>query len=485
MMSMMNSMSRPTLFGVATAALVAVFIVLRLTGLEVWPDGFYIDEGGEAGNFVCLGKTGTSYYGEDMPLYTTGPGGGKLSPVFIYGEALWTRAFGPSITGIRTFVALWNLLGLVGLYCLGRLLAGPRAGWLAALIGAMCPWALINARVAWDQSLEITPLIWGTYFLLRARDRRDYVAAAALLTIATYCYQAMRVQVVVLSVALLAALWRRRSLTWGRLLIFGATAVLLAVPQILFVLSPEGYGRFSYISLFAKNYVAENAHGSMLKLLGNFLDNLRLHLSPPFLFVAGDSNLRHSIAGFGQLGYLEALAAVVALPLAAWWWWRRRRDLASLPVLGTGAYSAAAGFGICIAGIFSGVLPASLTWDSLPHGLRSAGSWPFFVLTAALVLTAWLSVQRRTAAVAVVVVGLAFTVCFVRKLPFIREQSRSWFDAGVVELARSAKDEHDWREFAQRYNYYARDALAFQMMAYGPYDCKGAEAALGAFLDAK
>ena len=35
-------------------------------------------------------------------------------------------------------------------------------------------------------------------------------------------------------------------------------------------------------------------------------------------------------------------------------------------------------------GIASGITPAALTWESVPHALRSIGAWPFFAILAAL-----------------------------------------------------------------------------------------------------
>ena len=96
------------------------------------------------------------------------------------------------------------------------------------------------------------------------------------------------------------------------------------------------------------------------------------HINPQFLFIHGDSNLRHSIQAFGMLSWVDALILavgsifIVLSPIILG---------KKFPKLDFGLV-----FKIGIFGIIAGIIPSALTNEGNPHALRAIAAWPFFAL---------------------------------------------------------------------------------------------------------
>jgi len=91
-----------------------------------------------------------------------------------------------------------------------------------------------------------------------------------------------------------------------------------------------------------------------------FVGNYLAHLSPRFLFLSGDSNLRHSVLSMGELYHFE----FPLLCLALYGIFRKGREHDVLVVLWA----------------LLGIVPAALTNESVPHALRCIASVPAFAL---------------------------------------------------------------------------------------------------------
>jgi len=145
-------------------------------------------------------------------------------------------------------------------------------------------------------------------------------------------------------------------------------ALLLSV-IVNVVLKITLMSRYAQIGVFSSGYPDPTARWYRFPgiVLGNYLE----HVSVRFLFISGDSNPRHSTQRFGQLGWLEILAVSCAIALVLWQ--RGRFYQRSRPLRGAGIYA------WCAA---TGFVPAALTWESLPHALRSVSVWPFWATGA-------------------------------------------------------------------------------------------------------
>jgi hypothetical protein len=115
---------------------------------------------------------------------------------------------------------------------------------------------------------------------------------------------------------------------------------------------------------------------SGLELVWAVIKQIGWHLTPQFLLVSGDANLRHSTQAFGMISWVEGAAVAVGLLMLKH---RAFRKSVSNPEWG--------GVRLATLGILTGNLPAALTWESVPHALRALTAWPFWCLLGALVIS--------------------------------------------------------------------------------------------------
>src|SRR5579862_8607067 len=121
---------------------------LRLYNLGSDPPGLFWDEASIANNAVALGQTGRDLDGQLLPLHPCDPsykawdipGGSVYKPLFSYAMVPWLRVLPRTTAVIRSLSAAFGLLGIAGLFLLGRHLYGREVGLTAALLLAILPW---------------------------------------------------------------------------------------------------------------------------------------------------------------------------------------------------------------------------------------------------------------------------------------------------------------------------------------------------------
>ncbi len=195
-----------------------------------------------------------------------------------------------------------------------------------------------------------------------------------------------------------------------------------------------------------------------------FFENLSQNLSPRYLFVSGDANLRHATHAAGQLGWLEIMA-VVMIPLLA-----AKKNLVS--------DKHEKGLILLLAGLYlAGIVPAALTWESNPHALRSVGAYPIAALLAGFVLfkaIKWQSwILPTTAAVAVFFSSYYFWDFFTQ----YPARSAEWFDVKIVEASKNlpitnAPNDLFTRTIQANYPDYEDLGLTYYHLSKGTVSCK-------------
>lgn len=341
----------------------AAAVVVRFAALERAPAGFYIDEAAIAAQALCIARSGHSAQGELWPLYADVLGGGQASPTLLYPAAAWSQIAGESISALR---ALGVSLGVLMLACIVGAAAG-RAHWsLYGGLGLLClsnPWWFAASRVFWDPVFGAA--CWGlglaAYWRLRLEPAASWRYAGALcvvsllLVAAAYAYPPVRIQLL-LSVVLVL-LWDGRRLMqarWALGLPLGLGGALLSPLMAEYLSGSDFSGRAQMLAVWNPGWM--HAQGlSAWDLPGVILHNLWRHLDPAYLWLQGDSNLRHSAGLGGVLGPPEASVLITTLLLAPRALWHRDSLL-------------------LIALSVAGIVPAALTWEGLPHALRSLGA---------------------------------------------------------------------------------------------------------------
>jgi hypothetical protein len=433
--------------------IVVIFLArgIRFWGLEDSPPGFYVDEAALATHILCVQQTGADAYRVRLPLFSEALGGGLITPTYLYSGVLWTAVFGPSIASFRALIAFYAVLTILGLFILGRtLFLSTQAGLFCALAGAISPWGFPFSRIA-------------LVAVFTARRWVGYMAAGVLLALAMYAYPPTRVHVVLLLPFLCYLKLREDRRHWKPLLLAGATWLLVLWPLILGTMRGELQGRFNQLSIMSPAYLHQFGGFSWRLVMRIFLTHLGAHVTPTFLLVSGDANLRHSIQTFGEMSWLDLLAvSTLAIVLLA----RRRR-------LGWGH---AAIFGFLLWGFLCGIAPAALTQES-PHALRAIGAWPFLAMmtggTLYQVARVWKYTNALSAACAAVFCMLYVGSYFVE----YPRRSEIWFDSPVKALAISAAQSGHWHGFVVTLQDYPKLARDYYQMTYGHESCQTARSA--------
>jgi len=325
--------------------------VFRFVALDRIPSGFFRDEADKGYGAFCLLKTGADAQGRSWPLF--------ISSLSIYTTPLYqyllipaVACFGLSEYVVRSPAALAGMLTVAFVFLLVRRWMGFWAAIVASFLLAVSPWHLPFSR--WANQGILLPCFLTIFMLVRekSRERRLWVFGSCLaLTGALYSYEPAKVLVPLLLAGLvLHDLFRRdsRDLKSDGILI--GVLALSALPMLLFHLSHAemSNARFSSISVF-RGYEGDLL-GVTVQIVRNFLE----HVSPKYLFISGDANLRHSVASMGQLYLTECIA--LALACFAVIREKRREDV------------------ICIIWFVAAIFPASLTNEGIPHSLRTIGA---------------------------------------------------------------------------------------------------------------
>jgi hypothetical protein len=422
-----------------TLALIAALLWGRWHMLDQAPDGFYIDEAAIAAQVLCLAEAGTSADGEPWPLFANVLGGGHASPTLMYPAALWSQVVGESIAQLRALSVLHGVFALL-LIATVAWRAGGHFGvaLTASVVGLSSPWWFTATRLFWDPVYGASWWMVALALYFAGRDARlsgigitaAWVCAGLAAAAAAYAYAPIRVQMA-LSVLLILAVdrpWRR--IGWGLLLPVSVTGLILLPLLAQYVFDAGFTGRGSMLAIWNDHWLQSNGL-TVWDVPRVAAKHLAAHLDPAYLFLEGDSNRRHSIGFGGLVGPVEV--AVIGLVSVLAPGFLRSRD------------------SLLLIGLFvAGLLAAALTWEGVPHALRSLGAVGPLLLWYGLGLAA---IQRAAPQAIAHIVTILLVVALVSGGRFasayfgeFARESTVWF--------RGDTDPSDWSaefDLARRY----------------------------------
>lgn len=420
----------------ACIAIIAVLCAARFVRLNDTPAGFYLDEAAGATTILCID--------EPRLFFEEFPGTGTFfTPAYVYSGALWTKLFGTSIAAIRAHVAFYSILTLVAVFLIARRFLGLDGALLSALAAAVSPWGFQFARIAWDPPLAPCFMLWGVYCFLR----RSMVSAAIsglLLAIAMYTYPPARVHVPLLLVLLWIVERPRVPRAAAQLAAMAVTCIPLAVLTLNGTLN----ARANALAIWK---AAPTAAG----VAAGFVRNFFAHLSPGFLLLRGDLNPRHGTQMFGILSWLDVLAIVAGLALV-----RRQSSEGRRLLL------------LAVGGWLSAFAVTSLSWEGIPHALRSFAGWPFLALMSGTLLAAACT-RWRIAPWVILACAVAFSSVFLSAyFTKYRSASAGFFDAVLREEAETARETGNWDRLRGYGRFYPHPALRYYFLHYYGASCE-------------
>jgi len=402
-------------------ALGVVWLAVRFFGLGTSPPGFFMDEATPAINAMCLAETGRNIQGETWPLYSHAAGGGSHTLVLLAFDTVWIKIFGTSRASFRAVSGFFILLTTLGLFFTARDAVKlippsddrtdevarsvfPRLALLAALVS---PWAFHFSRVGWDPPVAPAFMMWSIAAVLRSHraSRASFVwsvlagACAALSMIAYAPLRAVVPLVLLLEVVLLWSItpsWADRWRLLRDMLFASVTAAALLASTIGMLLDGKINERMNNVAIWRADWISEHAISTppWRFLVETFLDNMLVHLRPSFLFFDGDAVLRQSPHISGQLSPVDILALAVvafvfALAIARTIRGTRGNLQLQTPSSQTSRWMLAMALAIAVCWLFA-LVPSALTFDGIPHAIRSLAAWPFIALfTGSILAMAW------------------------------------------------------------------------------------------------
>jgi len=357
-------------------------IFLRVINLSWVPNGFYCDEASIGYNAYSILQTGKDEHGEILPLYFKAFGEYK-NPVYIYTVIPFIKIFGLNEFAVRFTSAMFGVLTVYFTYLVAKQLFNKTVGLIAALLLTISPWHLQFSRIAFEAISLPCFFTISFYFLLKGLNKGRYLFYSAILFALTFYTYAPAKVFVPLFLAGFFALNFRGLLQFKREFVLSLLiGLLILAPLLILTFKGEGQSRFNIISIFTEHSLGMTRDGilndkywapSFFKSLVNnkiflisysFIRNYLLHVSPDFLFFKGDLNSRHNIGAIGQLYRFECILLVIGLIFI---FVKRRKEYLILAWW-----------------FFMFPVSSSLTYESIPHAVRTICGLPVFQIIAAV-----------------------------------------------------------------------------------------------------
>ena len=394
---------------------IALAFFLRVHDIGTNPPELFEDEISGAMSAWSVVTTGHDVIADHLPLFTT-----RLGPQLpLYGllTVPFQAVLGHTALAVRIPAVLLGTALVPLHYLLLLRLTDRRAALLGAALIAVLPWAVHFGRVGWDNAAYPAALLAGCVLLLDALRRgsgRRLIAAAVVLAGCAYTYQ---IAIVMTPLLVIALCWPMRE----RLRTLDPRAIATAVGAAALIVAPYVWVTLS-VPLFTERSrsISTFAHGINGDALATFGRNYLAELSPVFLFVSGDDNLRHG-TGHGELLLWMLPFAVVG---GAWCIVHARHEALAF---------------VAIAWLALAPLPAALTDDGVPHAARSMlelVAWPMVVALGMTALWRALAVRHRPYVLAVVaILALAETTSYYREMytTYPARSASSW-QSGTAEV---------------------------------------------------
>lgn len=306
---------------------------LRFYNLGQNPPSLTWDEVAWGYNAYSLGIDGRDEFGRFLPVDYLESFGDFKPPVYAYLDILPVKLFGLNEFSTRFPSAFFGVLTVLVTYFLTKRIFsnGKMLALLASFFLAISPWHINLSRAAFEANVASFFIILGVLLFLKGVWEKNWyiVLSVVFFALSMYIFNTARI-VSPLLVIVLALSSYKQLLKMKKIVVCAAfTGLLILLPSISFLLSPQASLRFREVNIFSDggiiktlNQEVENDGGVWWsKILHNrrfaygaeyirhYLDNL----NPSFLFIKGDGNPKFSTQDVGQLYFFELPFLIVGL----------------------------------------------------------------------------------------------------------------------------------------------------------------------------
>lgn len=321
---------------------------LRFWQLGAIPASLNWDEAAWGYNAYSLGVDGKDEFGVSLPYKYIESFGDYKPPVYAYLSILPVKVFGLTEFATRFASAFFGSLTVLLTYFLVKRIfrTSELQEWYAlcsSFFLAISPWHINLSRAAFEANVASFFVVGGVWlFLAGMQNKKWYLPFSALFfALSFYTFNSSRIVVPLLVTVLTIGCYKQALLAKKQLIISGLVGLILLLPLVGFLVSPQAKMRFNEVNIFSdvklvetSNQEIQNDHGSVIsKVLHNrrvvyglaYLKHYFDNLNPGFLFISGDENQKFSTKDVGEMYFFDALLLCIgALFLfrkkEGYWW---------------------------------------------------------------------------------------------------------------------------------------------------------------------
>lgn len=390
-----------------TSALIIFFLILffsfiRLYKLDTLPPSMYWEEAALGYDAYSIFKTGKDHHGNVMPLIAFESFGDWKPSLYFYSIVPFIALFGLNEWAVRLPAAISGILTMIACAGINRVLYKKFFGnkklsdavssevvfIISLIVAGFSPWLLMFSRGGWEVMLATALISWGVLLTLMSIHKKNalyFVLSALLLVLSMYTYHAARLIAPFLGLGLLllkmseekkdTPVFEYLKENVKAYAVTLSICCILLLPLFLSLTSSSVQQRFTETSIFTDLSIIQESN-ALKELAGNtvisrlmyhryvlfsreVLINFFSHFSLAYLFIEGDSNVRHSTQFFGTMYIFEAIALLLGVVTII-----KTKSRYTLFVL----------FWLCIS-----MLPAAMT-KATPHALRTLPALPVFIM---------------------------------------------------------------------------------------------------------
>lgn len=293
----------------------AVYLTVRLVGLDSFPIYFFTDEAIQTVLAQDLVRDGMhSYTGEFLPTYLENGSQLNLS-TSVYLQVIPLLVFGKSIWVTRGVAVLFTLFAAMAIGLTFKNIFKTPYAFLGILVLSAVPAWFLHSRTAFETALSTSFYAAFLYcYLMYRRGRLKYLFAAVLFgALCFYTYSPAQMVMLVSAVGLffsdLRYHWQKRR----HLLLAILLGVVLAVPYFRFLyLHPEA--NLQHMQILNSYWVMDMPLG---KKIGMYFTEYGKMINPAYWFTTAPVDLvRHVMKGYGRLLWWSAPLAAIGLGMA-------------------------------------------------------------------------------------------------------------------------------------------------------------------------
>ncbi len=376
-------MKSKTLVFLLSIVILASF--LRFYQLGSNPPSLTWDEVAWGYNAYSLGIDGRDEFGKFLPVTYLESFGDFKPPLYAYLTILPVKIFGLTEFAVRFASAFFGVLTVLVTFFLTKRIfyKSPHAtpiALAAAFVMSISPWHINLSRAAFEANVATFFLASGVFmFLGGVQDKKWYfVGSAAAFALSFYTFNTARIVAPLLVLVLAVGFFKILIKQKKESIISGIVGVILLLPLLPFLFSPQASLRFKEVNIFSDSGTVERANTQIAndnnafwsKIIHNrrfaysreYLHHYFDNLNPHFLFIKGDGNPRFSTRDVGQLYLWDLPFLIVGLVLLL-----RKRE---------------GHFWIIPVWLLIGIAPAAVARET-PHALRIEATLPTFQILVA------------------------------------------------------------------------------------------------------